>query len=254
MREDIGQIELKTLNAWPALQQHLHGGWLLRQSRGYTKRANSVQPLWTAPDADLRELVGYCEDAYHRAGLPTIFKITPFCLSAGLDERLEAYGYRLADRSQVMTRSLAGLEETPPLLPDGDELRVEAHLTGDWLSAVSLLLGLKPEQAEIASDLLADSSLRRGFFTLSRQGAPIAAGLGVIDDGYVGLYDIVTAPAHRGRGIGERLVRHILAWAQSWGAHASYLQVVLSNAPALRLYDKLGYAGLYDYWYRVRLP
>ncbi|MEK0312693.1 GNAT family N-acetyltransferase [Cohnella sp. 56] len=250
MREDIGIIERKTLNAWPALQQMTYGGWLLRQSRGYTKRSNSVQPLWTDPGADLRAMVGYCEDAYHRAGLPTIFKITPLCESAGLDGRLDDYGYRLADRSLVLVRSLDAQVD----VCSTDDLCVDGDLTEEWLATASRLLQLRPEQTAIAAAMLASSSLRRGFFTLRSEGIPVAVGIGVIDDGDLGLYDIVTSLQHRNRGFGERLMRHILRWGQSHGAHGSYLQVIESNAAARRLYDKLGYRKLYEYWYRVRWP
>ncbi|SFA80182.1 Acetyltransferase (GNAT) family protein [Cohnella sp. OV330] len=250
MRDDIRVVETKALNAWPALQQTAHDGWLLRQSKGYTKRSNSVQPLRTDPGADLRAMVGYCEDTYHRAGLPTIFKITPLCAPCGLDGRLDEYGYASVDRSQVLVRSLSETQDAP--YPEG--LSVDAGLTENWMSAASELLSLKPEQREAASAMLTDSPLRRAFFLLRSGDVPAAIGIGVVDDGYLGLFDIATSPAYRKRGLGERLVRQILRWGQSRGAHTSYLQVVDANLPAQRLYAKLGYEKLYDYWYRVRWP
>ena len=42
----------------------------------------------------------------------------------------------------------------------------------------------------------------------------------------------------------------ILSEAQQMGATGSYLQVVAGNAPAERLYDKVGYREAYRYWYR----
>lgn len=39
-------IEEITLNTWPAEQSVLLNGWVLRTAAGYTKRANSVNPLY----------------------------------------------------------------------------------------------------------------------------------------------------------------------------------------------------------------
>lgn len=247
---DIDAIELKTLNAWPALTQMAHDGWLLRLSRGYTKRSNSVQPLWTAPGADLRAMVGYCEDVYHRAGLQTIFKITPLSHASGLDERLDEYGYRLTDRSQVLVREMETTIETPM----NDDIDAAGDLTDEWLASASAWLPIKPEHTATATVMLTDSPLLRRFFVLRSEGIPVAVGLGVVDDGYLGLYDIATSPSSRNRGFGERLLKHILRWGQLCGAHTSYLQVVCGNAAAQRLYAKLGYRELYEYWYRVRWP
>jgi hypothetical protein len=45
-------------------------------------------------------------------------------------------------------------------------------------------------------------------------------------------------------------VRAILGGAAAKGARKSYLQVVSGNAPAERLYSRLGFSEAYRYWYR----
>ena len=42
----ITQLEELSINAWPSLQTMLYDGWVLRFSDGYTKRANSSNPLY----------------------------------------------------------------------------------------------------------------------------------------------------------------------------------------------------------------
>lgn len=51
--------------------------------------------------------------------------------------------------------------------------------------------------------------------------------------------------AHRGRGLGEALVRHLVAEAQALGLSMLYLETGAgaTHAPARRLYARLGFAG-----------
>lgn len=48
---------------------------ILRGANGYTKRANSVDPLYSS-ELDLNVKIKYCKDFYERLGLPVIYKIT----------------------------------------------------------------------------------------------------------------------------------------------------------------------------------
>jgi N-acetylglutamate synthase len=76
--------------------------------------------------------------------------------------------------------------------------------------------------------------------------------LGVVQDGFIGLFDIVTDAQFRNRGYGQQLVSEILAWGKEKGAQTAYLQVMLNNPPALKLYSKVGFKEIYQYWYRVK--
>jgi ribosomal protein S18 acetylase RimI-like enzyme len=74
----------------------------------------------------------------------------------------------------------------------------------------------------------------------------------VLDRDLIGIFDLVTSPAHRRRGYGAALVASLLEWGFAHGARTAYLQVVKSNAAASALYRKLGFTEAYQYWYRIR--
>lgn len=61
----------------------------------------------------------------------------------------------------------------------------------------------------------------------------------VFDEAHV--TNIAVHPKQRGRGWGERLLRHLMSVARAYGASAMTLEVRVSNAIALRLYEKLGF-------------
>ena len=89
------------------------------------------------------------------------------------------------------------------------------------------------------------------FATLSLDERPVAWGLGVVERGYVGLYDIVVAPDLRGIGLGRRVVASLMAWGCREGAHSAYLQVREENEIARALYGTLGFQTAYRYTHRV---
>ena len=67
----IRTIEELSLNAWPAMQTMLFDGWVLRSADGYTKRANSVYPLYDSK-MDLDVKIGFCDSFYRDLGLPAV--------------------------------------------------------------------------------------------------------------------------------------------------------------------------------------
>ncbi|GAK41770.1 N-acetyltransferase GCN5 [Paenibacillus sp. TCA20] len=81
-------IEELSLNHWPSLSTLLYGGWLLRFANGFTKRANSIHPLYHSTGETLHKITE-CEKLYAANGLPAVFKITPFIHPAELDSTLD---------------------------------------------------------------------------------------------------------------------------------------------------------------------
>ncbi|MDZ8183355.1 MAG: GNAT family N-acetyltransferase [Nostoc sp. ChiSLP02] len=55
------------------------------------------------------------------------------------------------------------------------------------------------------------------------------------------IFVLYVAPEHRRRGIGTALMQYVENWAMQRGDRQIGLQVFQSNAPALNLYNQLGY-------------
>ena len=58
------------------------------------------------------------------------------------------------------------------------------------------------------------------------------------------LQNIAVSPSARGRGIGEALLKKAEENAKGLGAEVSFLEVRVSNAPAIGLYKKFGYEAV----------
>lgn len=240
------RIEEASLNAWPALQQMLYDGWILRFSQGYTKRANSVNPLYGS-SVDVDEKIETCEDLYRERGLRPIFRLTPFVAPPDLDLVLESRGCRKIDPTLVLSLDLGRCDFLP--LPTG-ELRDEG--LDDWLDVFCRFNGAPIEKHQAHRAILHAIPSRRFLATLADAGQAVACGLGVLENRFFGLFDLITHPERRNKGYGTSLVSGLLAWARENGARHAYLQVMESNAPARHLYaDKLGFQWAYAYWYRV---
>jgi ribosomal protein S18 acetylase RimI-like enzyme len=84
------------------------------------------------------------------------------------------------------------------------------------------------------------------------RGSPVCCGLAVLQGKWVGLFDIVTHPQRRRQGLANELIRHLVHWAITERSENAYLQVMLDNDAALRLYQKMTFAPSYRYWYRVK--
>jgi len=245
----IQHIEQASLNAWPALQHMLYDGWILRFSKGYTKRANSVNPLYPS-SLNVNQKIAFCEACYAARGLPPIFRLTPLASPPELDQALESRGYQKIDLTLVMHRDLQALD-----VQAGATAGLRREPLDDWLTLFCRFRGAPLEKHQVHKEILQAIPARRFLASLVDSGQAVACGLGVLEGPYFGLFDLITDPQQRNKGYGTRLVSGLLGWARENGAQHAYLQVVETNAPARHLYaDKLGFSQLYQYWYRVPEP
>jgi len=262
----IRRVEEASMNAWPALHQLLLDGWLIRLSNGFTKRANCVVPLYDALTDSLGKPGGaqddlakirYCENLYAREQLQTVFRLTSHQPLSALDALLDDRGYELIDETQVQLLNLSTAQPTtqasakePDTPPPSQHAELRLVPAPQWLREYARLAEMPGPASELHATLIRAIRPDCAFAWLVVDDEPVACALGVLEHDLLGLFDVITARAHRGQGYAGKLLRELLAWGAQQGVQHAYLQVIADNDSALALYQRLGFEHLYSYWYR----
>jgi GNAT superfamily N-acetyltransferase len=244
---DLRRVEEIGLNALQTQRQLFYDGWLLRVSPGKARRARSVNAHFgsTLP---LAQKIPYCERIYAERGLPALFRITPFIQPARLEPELAARGYLSFEDTLVQ---LARLDRPPeaPFVPGVDFVTPSPKALAD---AVGELQQSSAEQRAALLERVAHSPLPTRALVAVADGRPVGTGTVMLEDGFAGVYSMVTAPAMRSRGIATGILATLLGWAWEHGATHAYLQVNADNHPAISVYRRFGFVDAYSYHYRGR--
>lgn len=239
-------IEELSFNALPALQTLKYDGWIIRLSKGYTKRANSVNPLYPSTIA-VDEKIKKCEEIFYTNNLPVIFKLTSEEFQKDLDMLLQEMGYAYIEPTSVR---IIDLKKVPA--PKLNSIMIYTTLEDRWLKDYCRLNNINYEHMETLYLMLQSIKMDKFFVSLFEKDKVIACGLGVLENGYIGVFDVIVDKSFREMGYGQQLILNLLELGRKHGATHSYLQVLLRNLPAMHLYSKLGYKEKYKYWYRVK--
>ncbi len=97
----LSRIEDAGLNASAPPQQRWLDGWLLRYCPGKAKRARCINAL-AAGRLPLPTRLDLAAAVFRDAGLPLVFRVTPFSQPAGLDQQLSERGLHAFDDTHVM--------------------------------------------------------------------------------------------------------------------------------------------------------
>jgi ribosomal protein S18 acetylase RimI-like enzyme len=262
--ELLSRIEDASLNASAPPQQRWLDGWLVRYAPGKARRARCVNAV-AAGRLPLAPKLAYVRELFSQAGLPLVLRITHFTQPPQLDDELAALGYPADGHTLVSVKT--GLDSTcegayptghltahltahPPALPAGFEC---APLDLDaFAHAVGALRGSPAAHCQSHATRLRLSPVPVQGFGIrhSASGEVVACGQVTQEAELVGLYDVVTHNAYRGRGLASVLCEHMLTVAAINGGKIAYLQVEANNLAAQRIYRRLGFVDGYNYHYR----
>ncbi|MEV6172140.1 GNAT family N-acetyltransferase [Streptomyces sp. NPDC051954] len=163
----------------------------------------------------------------------------------------ETLGYVL--RSRELEKQLG---DTPPALPAGSRARpmTEAEfetwheVSSEQYARLWIERGVPEAEAYAKARRDQESFLPRGlatedmlFSVLEHQGTPVGTLWVARREDTAFVFDVESAPAHRGKGHGRTLMLLAEAQAIAAGRRALGLHVHAGNPPAERLYESLGY-------------
>ena len=241
---NILDIEQAAFASCPANEQSSVPGFILRSNGGYTKRANSANQITTLTTG-LETVIESCEDYFLERRQTSVFRLLSTCDANLLDQTLALKGYWPIEKTYVMTQSVG--------LADNAKQVIEQLPKNKWIDNFYQIStesdNYRQQHLQMVKSISAPHcmAIQRDI-----QGNIAAQGIGVVENGYFGIFNIVTSKASQRQGLSQKLIAGLMNWAYAIGGHTAYVQVRAKNFPVVALYKKLGYQELYHYWYRVR--
>jgi ribosomal protein S18 acetylase RimI-like enzyme len=245
-------IEELSINAWPALKTLLYDGWIIRLSNGYGNRANSINPIYPSK-RKLEEKLAYCDELFSHHNLSTNYKLIGFesfkpCEEqATLDKKLEELDYVIIHETSIQT-----CEILEPKERKREGIIVSGDFDNIWIESAIAYSRIEEKYAPTFKAMLGNIAVQKIVVRKEVNGVTAACAYGAIENGYVGIFDVVVKEELRGKGFGREIVDTVLYEASKLGVKNTYLQVMMNNLAALHLYESMGYKEIYRYWYRKK--
>jgi N-acetylglutamate synthase len=239
------------LRDWPAFESADIDGWLARAAAGVTRRSNSV---WTHGSLESGVVAAKLDEAeafYRDRELPPAFYVSPGSKPGNIDALLAERGYAEEGATLVHTGRLEKMVGRAGETEDVSLELVEEPDDG-WLDAHFRCARRSGTDAQNRAEIMRRIEAPAAFASAVIGSEVIAVANGVLERGWLGIYNVVTDPQFRRRGASRALMRLLAEWAIGQGAEHVHLGVEADNPGAIALYRGLGMESAYEYHYRVR--
>jgi GNAT superfamily N-acetyltransferase len=228
-------VELRCADAWRAVTEDKIGDWRLRAASGFTGRANSALAIGD-PGMPVRRALDQVCDFAHANGIPPVVHAV---FGSETERAVAAEGWvpNIGHANGHLVSVLIG-----PL--------------GTGADGVSFPPGPSPAWWELAAGSTEPTPAQRHVLTTGEIGYGVAGiTAGAVRAAIVGellhISRLAVRPEHRRRGLARELMAASGPWAAERGATECVLQVAVGNAPALALYEALGFREHHRYRYWV---
>ena len=236
--EDLQRV---MVGAWPAMETARLGDWVLRASRGFTQRGNSVLTAGS-PGIPVPAALDAVEGWYAARGLPANLTLAG---PVGFDPGDDAVGVEALRRgyvARVQTLTLTAPTRMVAGEPPGTD--VGGELTDEWFTAYR---AYRDVDEEAARAILTGSPAQAFATVRDEDGSVIGIGRLGLAAAWGGIAAMWVAPAARRRGIATAMVAALARAADRAGAASLHLQTDLDNTSALALYERQGFERHHAY-------
>ncbi|HYN68253.1 MAG TPA: GNAT family N-acetyltransferase [Ornithinibacter sp.] len=260
--EDMQRV---MVGAWPAVETARLGDWVLRASRGFTQRANSVMTAGS-PGIALPDALDRVERWYAERDLPPNLTLAgpvgfdPTDDQVGAEALRRGYLPRVATLTLTApTRLLADLRHGKgpggaPEVADPQPVEVGGELTDAWFTAYRAYREVDDEAARAiltGSPAQAFATVRDGDGggddVAGGGGAVIGIGRLGLSAAWGGIAAMWVDPRARRRGIATGMLAALARAAERAGAASLHLQTDTDNTTALALYEGHGFERHHSY-------
>ena len=236
MTVGVGRIERAGYAAWSPEETTTINGWSVAANRGFTRRLNSATAHGIA-DTSLQT-----SDAIRgwlgERGASLTIRATPLIDTATLGEVERTWGLESVDETVVMTAKPSddAVQGNIEFVHPGDDAYVDDLFT----------LNGRTDAVRLQWDRIVDriEPLATGLWIPGD-----AVGFVAIHDRIASLFSFAVRPSVRRQGIATAMVSAAASWATARDAEVMFLQVLGTNTPARRLYERLGFVEAYRYHY-----